>query len=52
VELDRPFVVFQVRDLAEELRPLAIHLIAGWVWTRVRRHRRPRVLVIDWPGCR
>jgi conjugal transfer ATP-binding protein TraC len=47
VELDRPFVVFQVRDLAEELRPLAIHLIASWVWTRVRRQRRPRLLIVD-----
>ncbi len=47
VVLDRSFVVFQIRDLAEELRPLAIHLIAGWVWSRVRRHRRPRLLVID-----
>jgi type IV secretory pathway VirB4 component len=47
VSLDRSFVVFQVRDLAEELRPLAIHLIAGWVWTRVRRDRRPRLLFVD-----
>jgi conjugal transfer ATP-binding protein TraC len=47
VSLDRPFVVFQIRDLAEELRPLAIHLIAGWVWTRVRRDRRPRLLFVD-----
>jgi conjugal transfer ATP-binding protein TraC len=47
VSLDRPFVVFQIRDLAEELRPLAIHLIAGWVWTRVRRQRRPRLLFVD-----
>jgi len=47
VQLDRPFVVIQIRDLPDELRPLAIHLIAGWVWTRVRQERRPRLLVID-----
>jgi len=47
VALDRAFVVFQIRDLAEELRPLAIHLIAGWVWNRVRSERRPRLLIID-----
>jgi hypothetical protein len=39
--------VFQIRDLAEELRPLAIHLIAGFVWNRVRRSRRPRQLIVD-----
>ena len=47
VELDRRLVVFNIQQLEDELRPLAIHLIAGWVWTRVRRDRRPRLLVID-----
>jgi hypothetical protein len=47
VELDPPFIVFQIRDLADELRPLAIHLIASWVWTRVRQQRRPRLLIVD-----
>jgi conjugal transfer ATP-binding protein TraC len=47
VELDRRLVVFNIQQLEDELRPLAIHLIAGWVWTRVRRDRRPRLLVIE-----
>ena len=34
--LDRPFVVFNVRDLEEELRPLATYLIADHVWGQVR----------------
>jgi hypothetical protein len=42
VELDRRVVVFNIQQLEDELRPLAIHLIAGWVWTRVRRDPRPR----------
>jgi len=33
--------------LENELRSLTIHLIASWVWTRVRRDRRPRLLVIE-----
>jgi conjugal transfer ATP-binding protein TraC len=47
VELDRRLIVFNIQQLEDELRPLAIHLIASWVWTRVRRDRRPRLLVID-----
>jgi hypothetical protein len=47
VELDRRMVVFNIQQLEDELRPLAIHLIAGWVWARVQRDRRPRLLVID-----
>lgn len=45
--LDRPFVVFNVRDLEEDLRPIAIYLIADYVWREVKRHPRPRVLLID-----
>ena len=45
--LDRPFVVFNVEGLEEELRPLATYLIADHVWGRVRRDPRPRVLLID-----
>jgi conjugal transfer ATP-binding protein TraC len=47
VELDRRLVVFNIQELEDELRPLAIHLIASWVWTRIREQRRPRLLVID-----
>jgi len=45
--LDRPFVVFNLRDLDEELRPLATYLIADHVWGEVRRDPKPRVLLID-----
>jgi hypothetical protein len=47
VALDRPFVVFSIQRLEPELRPLAIHLITTFVWGRVRRARRPRLLVVD-----
>jgi conjugal transfer ATP-binding protein TraC len=47
VEMDRRLVVFNIQQLEAELRPLAIHVIAGFVWNRVRRERRPRLLVID-----
>jgi type IV secretory pathway VirB4 component len=47
VALDRRLVVFNIQMLEEELRPVAMHLIANFVWNRVRRERRPRLLVID-----
>lgn len=45
--LDRPFVVFSIRDLEEELRPVAMHLVADHVWSQVTREPRPRMLLID-----
>ncbi|MPZ48927.1 MAG: conjugal transfer protein TraC [Dehalococcoidia bacterium] len=47
VDLDRPFVVFNVRDLDQDLRPLGIYLIADYIWRQVRTKRRPRMLLID-----
>jgi hypothetical protein len=47
VELTNRLVVFDVRDMDAELRPLGLFLIADFVWTRVRHERRPRLLIID-----
>lgn len=47
VDLDRPFVAFNVRDLEPELRPLGVYLIADYIWRQVRGSRRPRMLLID-----
>src|SRR5262249_29494752 len=47
VALNKRLVVFNIQMLEAELRPVAMHLIANFVWNRVRRERRPRLLVID-----
>jgi conjugal transfer ATP-binding protein TraC len=47
VDLDRSFVVFNLRDLESELRPLGVYLIADYIWRQVRTSRRPRMLLID-----
>ena len=47
VALNQRLVVFNIQQLEEELRPVAIHMIASFVWNRVRSQRRPRLLVID-----
>jgi type IV secretory pathway VirB4 component len=36
-----------VRDLDPDLRPIGIYLIADYIWSQVRRNRRPRMLLID-----
>src|SRR5579875_2382485 len=47
VKLDARFVVFDVRDLSGDLRPIGILLIADFMWTQVLACLRPRVLYID-----
>lgn len=47
LELDNPFIVFSVRDVADELRPLAIFMILEFVWTKVRSKLKKRLLIVD-----
>jgi conjugal transfer ATP-binding protein TraC len=47
VSLDNRFVVFSIRDMEEELRPIAMYLILNHIWTQVRRDLKKRILVVD-----
>jgi len=47
VKLDNQLVCFSVRDLEDELRPLAIYTIINYIWNIVRSEMRKRILVID-----
>ncbi len=47
VELHKPLVCFDVRDMSGELRPIAVWLITDYIWGQVLSQVRPRVLYID-----
>lgn len=47
VVIDNQLVVFSVRDLEDELRPIAIYTIVNYIWNIVRSEVKKRVLVID-----
>ena len=47
VKVDNQLVVFSVRDLEDELRPMGVYVIVNFIWNVVRSERKKRVLVID-----
>ena len=47
VTLDTGLMVFSVRDLEDELRPIAMYIILNYIWNRVRSTLKKRLLVID-----
>jgi hypothetical protein len=47
VELTNRLVVFDIRAMSGELRPIAIFLIADFMWTQVLTSHQPRALYID-----
>jgi type IV secretory pathway VirB4 component len=46
-EINNPFTVFSVRDLQEELKPLAMYLMLDFIWTKIRKERKRRLLIVD-----
>lgn len=47
VQLDNQLVVFGIRDLEDELRPIAMYSVLNHLWTQVRREKKKRILVVD-----
>ncbi len=47
IEIENPFTVFSIRNLQDALRPIAMFIILDFIWTRVKRDLKPRLLVVD-----
>lgn len=46
-DIKNKFTVFGIRDLEENLRPVAMYIVLDYIWNRVRKDKRKRVLVVD-----
>ena len=47
VNLKNPFTVFSVRDLPDALRPIAMFIILDYIWTRVKKDIKKRLLIVE-----
>ena len=47
ISLDNQLVVFNIRDLEEELRPIAMYLVLHYIWNRIRSDIKKRIVVAD-----
>lgn len=47
VDINKKFVVFSVRDMEDDLKPVAMYLITHYIWNAVRKNLKKRLLVID-----
>lgn len=47
VNIKNAFTVFSIRDLADELRPIAMYILLDFIWTKIRRDLKKRVLIVD-----
>ncbi|MBI5644672.1 DUF87 domain-containing protein [Candidatus Kaiserbacteria bacterium] len=47
VDMNKKLVVFSVRDMEDDLKPVAMYIITHHIWNMVRKELRKRLLVID-----
>ena len=47
INLNNPFTVFSVKDLQDALRPIAMFMILDYIWTRVKKDIKRRILIVD-----
>jgi conjugal transfer ATP-binding protein TraC len=47
IDIKKQFIVFSVRDMEDELKPVAMYIITHYIWNAVRHELKKRLLVID-----
>jgi len=47
IDIDGKFVVFSLRDMEEELKPVAMYIVTHFIWNAIRKKLKKRLLVID-----
>ena len=47
ISLTRNLVVFSIRDMEDQLRPMAMYIILHFIWNSIRAQLKKRILVVD-----
>ncbi len=47
INIDQKLVVFSLRDMEDDLKPVAMYIITHHIWNAIRRELKKRLLVID-----
>ncbi len=47
ININNPMVVFNVRDLEDELRPVAMYIVLNYIWNKTKGDQKKRILIVD-----
>lgn len=47
VDINKKLAVFSIRDMEDELKPVAMFIVTHYVWNAIRKELRKRILVVD-----
>lgn len=47
IDINNPMVVFNLRDLEDELRPVAMYIVLNYIWNKTKTDQKRRILLVD-----
>jgi len=47
IDINNPMAVFNIRDLEDELRPVAMYIVLNYIWNKSKTDKRKRILIVD-----
>ncbi|MGH7195720.1 MAG: VirB4-like conjugal transfer ATPase, CD1110 family [Candidatus Saccharimonadales bacterium] len=47
IQIDNPLIVFNIRDLEDELRPVAMYIVLNYIWNKTKADTKRRILIVD-----
>lgn len=47
IDINNPLVVFNLRDLEDELRPVAMYIVLNYIWNKTKSDQKKRLLIVD-----
>lgn len=47
IDINNPMVVFNIRDLEDELRPVAMYIVLNYIWNKTKSDQKRRMLIVD-----
>lgn len=47
IDINNPLAVFNIRDLEDELRPVAMYIVLNFIWNKTKTDQKKRILIVD-----
>ena len=47
IDINNPMAVFNIRDLEDELRPVAMYIVLNYIWNKTKTDKKKRILIVD-----
>lgn len=47
ININNSMVVFNIRDLEDELRPVAMYIVLNFIWNKTKSDQKKRILIVD-----